>query len=140
MLAGLGAFIIANAWNWEYLGADGPGAGFFPLWYGVAMVALAGALIVKAAAGRAAAAGKAVSWSGSVRALAAWGAFVASIALLKVLGFVLSFGLFTLFVVAGMYRRPLRVALTMAVAVTAGFFLVFQLALRVELPAGIFGF
>jgi len=30
----------------EYLGTDGPGAGFFPLWYGVAILGLSLLLIV----------------------------------------------------------------------------------------------
>ena len=44
-LAGLGAYIIAEAAQWEYLGQDGPGPGFFPLWYGIAMVALSLGLV-----------------------------------------------------------------------------------------------
>ena len=35
VLAGLGFYIVVQAWRWEYLGPDGPGPGFFPLWYGV---------------------------------------------------------------------------------------------------------
>ena len=34
-----GAYIIVTASRWEYLGQDGPGPGFFPLWYGIAMSA-----------------------------------------------------------------------------------------------------
>ena len=39
-LAALGGYIIVQASGWEYLGSDGPGPGFFPLWYGIAMAAL----------------------------------------------------------------------------------------------------
>ena len=45
-LAALGAYIVIQARQWEYLGPEGPGAGFFPLWYGVAMLALSVLLIV----------------------------------------------------------------------------------------------
>ena len=45
-LAALGVYIIVQARQWDYLTPEGPGAGFFPLWYGVAMVALAAVLVV----------------------------------------------------------------------------------------------
>ena len=40
VLAALGVFIIVEARQWEFMGPDGPGPGFFPLGYGIAMVAL----------------------------------------------------------------------------------------------------
>jgi putative tricarboxylic transport membrane protein len=46
VLGGLGAYIIVTASQWEYLGQDGPGPGFFPLWYGIAMSALSLLLVV----------------------------------------------------------------------------------------------
>ena len=46
VLAGLGVFIILEAKGWDYLGPDGPGPGFFPLWYGIALVALSLLLVV----------------------------------------------------------------------------------------------
>jgi hypothetical protein len=73
-------------------------------------------------------------------ALAVWLAFAVSIALLKSLGFLIAFGLLTLFIVAVIYRRPWKVALAVAVAGALGFHLVFAIALGVGLPTGIFGF
>ena len=32
--------------GWEYLGQDGPGPGFFPLWYGIAMLVAVRALVL----------------------------------------------------------------------------------------------
>lgn len=32
VLAGLGVYIVVQARRWEYVGPDGPGPGFFPLW------------------------------------------------------------------------------------------------------------
>jgi len=46
VLGGLGAYIIVAASRWEYLGQDGPGPGFFPLWYGIAMSVLSLLLVV----------------------------------------------------------------------------------------------
>jgi putative tricarboxylic transport membrane protein len=140
-LAGLGVFIIVEARGWEYLGPDGPGPGFFPLWYGIALLVLS-LLLIGWSVRRGAApesVGR-VNWRDVGRALTAWAAFTACIALLKVLGFLLSFGLMTLFVVAAMYRRPLKVALPVAAGTALGFYLVFPLALNVSLPVGVLGF
>jgi hypothetical protein len=68
-----------------------------------------------------------------------WLAFTISIALLKVLGFMLAFGLLTFFVVALIYRRPWKVAIAVAAGTSLGFYLVFPLALSVALPVGVFG-
>ena len=39
-LAALGTYIVSKAAGWSYMAEDGPGAGFFPLWYGGAMVVI----------------------------------------------------------------------------------------------------
>jgi putative tricarboxylic transport membrane protein len=138
-LAGLGTYIIVVAWHWEYLGPDGPGPGFFPLWYGIAMAALSGALVVSSALRRQNAGGG-IEWRGVGRALAAWAALAASVAAFKLLGFVVSFAALTFFIVAVMYRRRLVVAATVAAATAAGFYVLFPLVLGVQLPAGVLGF
>jgi len=138
-LALLGVYIVVQAWQWEYLGPEGPGPGFFPLWYGIAMLALS-ALLVVSHLRAAPAAGKPVDWKRVGRALSVWLALAASVALFKLLGFVLSFALLTYFIVAVMYRRPIRTAAIAAFATAAGFWLVFDLALGVSLPSGMLGF
>lgn len=130
-LGGLAAYIIVQASRWEYLGADGPGPGFFPLWYGIAMAALSLFLVVSSLKEKDAAR---IDWSGAGRAFAAWGALAACVALLKVAGFLVCFAALTFFLVAVMYRRPLKVAATVAIAATAAFYVVFPLALGVKLP------
>lgn len=140
VLAGLGIFIVSEAWRWEYLGPDGPGPGFFPLWYGLCIIALALALVVTSLVQRAREPGAAVNWREVGRALATWLALVACVALLKVLGFLLAFVLFTGIVVAVMYRKPVATALAVAVGSALGFYLIFPLALNVALPTGVFGF
>jgi hypothetical protein len=199
-LLALGAYVVARARQWDYMTRDGPGAGFFPLWYGVAMVALSGFLVATSVLrGRAAStpasggrdsAGAGVSsslslaelgvsgakapddnvgeargssrqraappgaaegrgegaplshreWPRVRRALTAWLAVTASVAASRLLGFVVSFALLTFFFVAVMYRRPLAVAALVAVASALGFYLVFPLALGVDLPLGALGF
>jgi putative tricarboxylic transport membrane protein len=140
VLAGLGIFIISEARRWEYLGPDGPGPGFFPLWYGVGMVALALLLVGMSLGQSAREPGKPVNWREVGRALTAWAGLALCVGLLKVLGFLLAFGLFTFFLVAVMYRRPLLIALAVSVGTSVGFWLLFPLALNVALPVGRFGF
>jgi len=137
-LAALGTYIIVAASGWEYMGAEGPGPGFFPTWYGIAMVALSLVLVVSSL--RREGDGKPPQWTRIGRALLAWLAFAASVALFKPLGFALSFGLLCFFVVAVMYRRPLKVAAAVAVGSAAGFYIVFPIALGVQLPVGLLGF
>ena len=139
-LAALGAYIIVQAWQWEYLGDDGPGPGFFPLWHGVAMVVLSAALVISSAT-RARSAGAArLDWGRIGRALGIWAALAVSVACFKLLGFVLSFAALTLFIVAVMFRRRLAVAAAVAVSMAASFYVLFPLALGVQLPVGVFGF
>ena len=128
-LGGLGAYIIVTASRWEYLGQDGPGPGFFPLWYGIAMSALSLWLVMSSLKTQ-----SKIDWSDAPRALATWAAFAAMCAAFKLIGFLPAFALLTFFIVAVMYRRPLAVAGTVAVALSAGFYLLFPLALGVKLP------
>ena len=140
MLAGLGLFIIVEAKEWEYLGPDGPGPGFFPLWYGIAIVVLSALLVATSLASRAGEPGKPVAWDEVRRALLAWAGLALCVGLLKLLGFLLAFGLFTFFLVAVMYRRPLGTAVAVSAGVSLGFYLLFPLALNVALPVGKLGF
>ena len=139
VLAALGAYIVSAAWRWDYSTAEGPGPGFFPMWYGVAMVVLSLVLVLRSGFS-AATPEKAVDWTGIGRALIVWAAFAVCVALIKPLGFLLALALLTLFVVAVMYGQPLKVALAVAVGNAAGFYLVFGLALQLSLPAGPLGF
>jgi len=138
-LAALAIYIMVEALQWEYATPEGPGPGFFPLWYGIAMLALSAALVVSELARRSTP-GAMINWRPLGRALSTWLALAVSVALFKPLGFLVSFALLTYFIVAVMYRRPLKIAALVAAASAAGFFLVFQLALGVSLPVGALGF
>jgi putative tricarboxylic transport membrane protein len=129
-LAGLGAYIIAQAWGWEYLGQDGPGPGFFPLWYGIAMAGLSVLLVASSLKRN----DEIIDWSGAPRAFGAWAALALSVAALKLVGFLVSFAALSFFIVAVMYRRPWWVAAVVGIAGAAAFYLVFALALDVKLP------
>jgi putative tricarboxylic transport membrane protein len=138
-LALLGAYIVAQAWQWDYMDPEGPGPGFFPLWYGVAILALS-ALLVASHLRRAPLRDKPLEWRRIGRALVVWLALAASVALFGALGFVVSLALLTYFIAAVMYRKPAWTAATVAAATGAGFYLVFDLALGLGLPSGVLGF
>ena len=138
-LAALGAYIVSEARRWTYMGEDGPGAGFFPLWYGGAMIVLSLLLVAGAALKRAPAAPPAaMRWGDLGRAAACWAAFVACIALMRVVGFPLAFALLTWFIIAVMARRPQKIALPVAIGGAVAFYAIFELALDVSLPKGVF--
>lgn len=136
-LGALAAYIIVAASRWEYVGTDGPGPGFFPLWYGLAMAALSGVLVVSSVRRGSE---SSIEWRKLGRALGAWLALAVSIALFKLVGFLAGFAALTFFIVAVMYRRRLAVAAAVAVAIAAGFYVVFPLALGLALPVGVLGF
>ena len=135
-LAGFGSFVVAQTRHWDYMGDDGPGAGFFPMWDGSAMIVLS-LLLVAGAVLKPGAPGATPLWSDLRRALLCWLAFVACIALLKPLGFMLAFALLTWFIVALMYGQPQRIALPLALGGAVLFQALFGWALDIQLPAGV---
>ena len=138
-LALLGAYIVAQAWQWDYSGPEGPGPGFFPVWYGAAILALS-VLLVASHLRRAPLAGQPLDWRRIGRALGVWLALAVCVALFGTLGFVLSLALLTYFIAAVMYKKPAWTAATVAAATAAGFYLVFDVALGLGLPSGVLGF
>ena len=132
-LAALGAYIVSEARRWTYVSDEGPGAGFFPLWYGGLMVVFSLVLVAQAVTRRAAPS-QPVNWVEVRRALSAWVAFVLCVALMPWLGFIISFGLLTWFIVAVMARRPQRVAIPLAIGFAVFFWALFDWALDLSLP------
>ena len=136
-LAGLGAYIMSQAWGWAYMSEDGPGAGFFPRWYGGAMLVLSLFLVAGAVLKTdPMAARKRLAFGEVRRALTGWLALVVCVGILKYVGFILAFGLLTWFMIAVMYRRPQFTALLLAAGGAVGFYALFVWALGLKLPAG----
>ena len=134
-LAALGAYIVVTARGWAYMTEEGPGAGFFPIWYGGIMLVLS--LLLAAGAVLKPQEHAAIAWKDVSRALVAWVAFVACVALMPVLGFAVSFALLAAFIVKVMCGERLRTAILVAVAGAAGFHAIFDWALDLTLPRGI---
>jgi len=143
LLAALGVYIFLQARAWDYYTPDGPGPGFFPTWYGVAMVALSLGLVVgqvmKHGRGEAGEV-RAIDWQAAGRALVTWLAFALSVALMDTLGFVISFALMTFFIVTVVFRRSAMAAGLTAVGAALAFHVIFPVILSVPLPAGFLGF
>ena len=134
-LAALGTNILVTAHRWDYMTEEGPGAGFFPMWYGGAMVALS--LLLTLGAVLRPSKKAEVRWQDVSRAITAWAAFVASVALMPFIGFVISFALLAAFIVKVMCGETIRTALIVAACGSAGFYLLFEVALELSLPHGL---
>jgi putative tricarboxylic transport membrane protein len=130
-LAALAGYIIVQASGWDYKGPDGPGPGFFPLWYGIAMAVLSAALVVSSVLRKDP---ERVDWRGAGRAFSLWLALALAVAAFKLVGFVVGFAALCFFVVAVLYRRRLHVAAAVALALAAGFYVLFPVLLGVNLP------
>ena len=134
-LAALGAYILVTAHRWNYMTEEGPGAGFFPMWYGGVMLALSILLVVGAVVKPSQRAQ--VRWKDVSRAMTAWAAFVVCVAIMPIVGFAIAFALLTAFVVKVMCGERLRTALIVAIVGSAGFYALFELALDLSLPRGL---
>lgn len=138
VLAALGVYIVFEASEWGYIGDDGPGPAFFPIWYGIVMIVLSLGLIATTVAKGVRA--EAPDWQGVGRALITWAAFAICAALMGWLGFMIAFAILAFFMIAYVFRQPPLKAAVVAVCTALGFYLVFPLALNVALPTGVFGF
>ncbi len=141
LLIALGVSIVQQARDWVYVTPDGPGPGFFPLWIGSAIIALATVVVLRHlfAVFRQQPVAK-INWKGTRRVLLGWTGLAVSIALLEPAGFVVSFLLLVLFLVMVIYRRSFIAALCVGLGATAGFWILFVKLLQVQLPAGPWGF
>lgn len=136
-LAALGIYILVQAWGWPYMSEEGPGPGFFPVWYGAIMLVLSLALVAGAVLKQdPKARKKALQWREMRRAMTCWLALALCVALLKYVGFIIAFSLLTWFIVAVMFRRPQLEALGLALGGSVGFYALFTWGLDLQLPSG----
>ena len=141
VLASFGIYVIWVAAKLPYVSDVGPGPGFFPMWLGIGMVLFAAALMsLSFTAGATKTSHHAKSWQSVIRPVVGWVAVMAAIALLGRIGFILSFVILTLFLIVVLDRRPILLALGVAVGLAVGFHLIFVIALDVSLPKTVWGF
>ena len=136
-LAGLGVYIVSQAVRWDYMTDEGPGPGFFPVWYGSLMVVLSLLLVAGTALKSGANGGhKTLRWSELRRAMSCWLALAVCVAAIKFVGFIIAFGALTWFIIAVLFGRPQRHALAYAVGGSIGFYALFSWGLQLDLPSG----
>lgn len=141
-IGAFGIYVVVEASRLAYFSEyGGPGPGFLPLWLGIGLFFLGLLMISLDLFGSARDKSSDMQrWLGSGRALGGWAGLVAAIALLPLLGFTLSFGLLTAYLLRVVDRRSLWATFTVALGVMLGFHLVFAFALGVPLPVGPLGF
>jgi putative tricarboxylic transport membrane protein len=141
-LAAFGIYVAYTASNLPYTSEFGPGPGFFPLWIGIGIVTCSLVMLWSCAV-RGPTDGEQeieLNHAPVARALGAWSAFLAAVICLPLLGFAISLGLLTAFLIVVFDRRSPWIALSAAVGLALGFYLVFPVALGVSLPVGPWGF
>lgn len=140
-ITALSLYIVAVSIPWGVYGSAGPGPAFFPLLYGGLMLVLGLALVGRSLSGRRSAAtgtrADAADPEGRRAALATWLALAASIPAMMLLGFLGGFALFCLFMVKVIFKKPLLLSAIVAIAVTGGIYLLFQILLDIDLPSGL---
>lgn len=138
-LAGLGGYVAWRALGWELLTEDGPGPGFFPLGYGVLMLALSALLVLRAVV-RPQGSGESELSGGHLRPLGTWVAFAGAAFLMQWIGFVAGFAILSAFIVVFVFGKSPARGAVVGLALAGGFWLVFEGLMGVGLPAGPWGF
>ena len=143
-LAGVGILVTRQVQTLSYLDEFGPGPGFLPFWLGALMTVLASLLVFIGLRDRREVpkheSGGPTGSPRLGRALLGAVGLVAMAAALDVLGFIVSFALLSFFLVYVIERRSLLGAITVAIAITLSFLLLFRVILPVPLPLSPWGF
>jgi hypothetical protein len=136
-----GSFVIWQALKLDYRDEFGPSAGFFPFWLGVISVGLGTLLGGQAVFTRAKKRGIPIaSKSAALRMFLVAACLFAFVALIDAAGFFLAAGLLFFALLYVVERESLAYSLAAAVLAFAGFWLVFELGLKLQLPVGFMKF
>lgn len=127
----LGALWIVRAAGMTLWDGFAPSSGFMPLWYGVILIGLSGAILFVALEKRAE--------EPVGKPLVVLAVIAATIVGFSLAGFAPSIFLLLLVLFAAVERLPLARSALVAAAVTAVLFLVFRTWLKVPLPSGPLG-
>jgi hypothetical protein len=132
--AALGLLWVGAAMRMPLWEGFAPQSGFMPLWYGVVLIGLTGAVLVNLFRDKAAKPEEPIA-----KPLFVLGVFAACILGLELLGFVPAVFLMLLFMFALIERLPIVPSVAVAGATTAILFLIFRTWLKVQLPVGPLG-
>ena len=132
--AALGLVWVGAAMRMPLWAGFAPQSGFMPLWYGVVLIGLTGAVLVNLFRDKAAKPEEPIA-----KPLIVLGVFAACILGLEPLGFVPAIFLMLLFMFALIERLPIVPSVAVAGATTAILFLIFRTWLKVQLPIGPLG-
>jgi putative tricarboxylic transport membrane protein len=140
-LAAFGIYVVYGGSKLSYVSDVGPGPGFFPFWIGIGFLLLGTYQMgLSYSSARRHSGHIAPLWSGSGRALGAWLGLAVVIALFRWIGFVLGFVSLTIFLIVVLDHRPVKLACAIGAGLALTFYLLFEIALGVSLPAGPWGF
>jgi len=136
-----GLFITWECRKLSYWSEFGPGPGFLPLWIGICLTLLSFSLFIQSVKSK----GKAdsgepffVSWKESRRVWLVILAYCSVGVLVHWLGFHLLSAFFVFFAMAFVERRSWWVSLTAGVLTALGFYVVFDVLMKSDLPRGFF--
>ena len=130
------AYIVWESLNLEYYTQLGPGAGFFPLWLGVAMGGLSAIWLIQVS-GSKGVPDKGLflpRGEGMVRLLSVLGALVAATIMMDIIGYQLAMFLLLVFLLLVPGRQAIWVTLIVAVLGSVGVYHLFGRWLDVQLP------
>jgi hypothetical protein len=130
----VGLIAIYAAWPLDFWLEYGPGPGFFPLVLGSGLILMGAAVAIGAWKRREGA----TRFDGQLRKpLLVAGAMAGYLAVLDFLGFAIATVLFLFTLIHWVESRKAWLALTLAVSITLGLYLVFDTLLKTSLPPGI---
>lgn len=136
----VGATVVAQVWSLDYLSEFGPGAGFFPFWLGLVVIALGSVLLVKSTVRPADGEELALPGRHALRQMfLVMAGFFGFAFLAEPVGFLPCIGLLFLFLLVFVERRGWKFSLTISVVSTLAFWAVFDRALQLQLPRGLLG-
>lgn len=136
------ALVVWGSLGLEYYTKLGPGAGFFPLWLGIAMGALSLVWLVQVSrrTGKSPKTAFLPDRSGIVRILAIIASLIAAALIMNLLGFQVTMFLLLVFFLLVLGRQSVWLTVIIALAGSVGVYRVFVGTLDVQLPASSLAF
>jgi putative tricarboxylic transport membrane protein len=132
----IGVLWVSQALRLRYWGDFAPGSGFLPLWLGGILVALVVAYLIVSRFTQS-------TVEATVyprRPLIVGGGLLACVAVIELLGFVVSIAAYIAFLLLVVERRPAAQSAAVAIGTPVVLFLLFKTWLKVPLPLGPWGF